>query len=200
VATELDIANGALAHVGEPPIADFNGTSAKAVACRQHFAKARDAVLRLAWWNFATAWAYPARDPIDSVGPLAKRFVLPVDCITVRSVDGLTDDQWAVESGKVTLAGATVEQLVLATNADTPRICYTRRVETVAVWDALFVTTMEFYLGSFIVPQLGRDALLGPSLRKEGDEWLENASGVDAREKATSQISRDTSWVTARRK
>jgi hypothetical protein len=199
--TETAAANGGLGHIGVPPIADLDGdTSLAARTCRLHFAAARDALLREHEWNFATAWCVPAAAPEAAIGPLAIRYPLPADCVRVRFVDELTTDEWAVEAASVTDAtGATIESMVLVTNAEAPSVCYTRRVETPAMWDPLFYGVFTRRLGALCAPALARDPSVGALKQREADDMLAPAKKVDSREKAPKEISRDTSWIRARR-
>jgi hypothetical protein len=198
--TETAAANSALAHIGEPGIAGLDAGTAAARWCRQEFGNVRDAVLAMHEWNFATAWARPAASPGEALGPLKIRYPLPPDCITVRFVDELGEDDWAVEVASVTdEIGATIETKLLVTNAEAPTVCYTRRVESVANWDPLFLKVFGFYLAARVAPGLGRDASLGRALEEEARAFLPMAKRRDSREKAPQATTRDTSWVRARR-
>ena len=198
--TETAAANGALAHIGEPAIADLAADTAPARNCRLHFGTERDALLREYEWNFATAWITPGAAVAAALGPLSKRYLLPADCLRVRFVDELGADQWAVETAIVTdPTGATVETMVLTTSADAPLVCYTRRVENVALWDALFLTVFELRLAIRVAPVLGRDPATARAKLAEEEPKLEKAKRIDAREKAPKLVSSDTSWLAARR-
>src|SRR5438105_1471570 len=95
--SELDAANLALSYIREPGITSFEENTHRARVCRKHFGTVRDALLRGANYNFATWRFAPARDPVDSIGPLVKRYALPDECLKVRGVDGLEADEWEVE-------------------------------------------------------------------------------------------------------
>jgi hypothetical protein len=110
--TETGAANLALGHLGQPALADLahdSNTSLRARACRLFFGGARDAILREKWWSFAKGWVTPAADTVESLGPLKTRFVMPADCVRVRYIDGVDDEEWDLESGDVEdSAGVTV--------------------------------------------------------------------------------------------
>ncbi len=198
--TETAAANGALALIGEPAMADIAADTAPARNSRLHFGTERDALLREYHWNFATAWVMPGADVAAALGPLTKRYLLPADCLAVRSVDELEEDQWAVESAVATDgAGAAIETMVLVTSIDAPLCCYTRRVETVALWDPLFLKVFQARLAMPLGPVLGRDVASARAILAEEEPKLQRAKRADAREKARKTVNTDTSWLAARR-
>jgi hypothetical protein len=116
--TETGAANLALGHLGQPALADLaHDSNLRARACRLFFGGARDAILREKWWSFAKGWVTPAADTVESLGPLKTRYVMPADCVRVRYIDGVDDEEWDLESGDVEdSAGVTSPQTVLVTN------------------------------------------------------------------------------------
>ncbi|MBS7703176.1 hypothetical protein [Chelatococcus asaccharovorans] len=198
-ATETEAASGALAHVSHPPIVDINAAVAAAIACRTRFGDVRDAVLREYPWNFAGAWMRPAREPAPALGPLKNRFALPPDCVAVRAVDGLKEDEWAVEGAAVNPGEMPVFAMVLVTNAPAPLVHYTRIVENPALWDALFLSVFQLRLGAAIAPFLAKDRALANDLTVRADLLIAKAKRADAKERARTEIPRTTSWLRARR-
>lgn len=197
--TEVEAASGALALLGQPPIADLTQATAGARAAASRFADVRDALLRAYDWNFAAAWDRPARDPQSALGPLTNRFPLPDDCLLVRGVDGLETDEWAVEAAAAQVGAEAGSRMVLATNADTVLVSYTRRVENPAQWDALFLDVFQLRLAAALAPMIGADPGKGAELANRAEAMLLPAKRRDAREKARAQVSRSTSWLDARR-
>lgn len=198
-ASEVEAANGALAHVKHPPIASLQERRAAAIACRTRFGDTRDALLREYPWNFATAWVTPAMDPRPGLGKFKNRYPLPADCVKVRSVDGLELDDWAIEASSINPGEDAVQVSVLVTNATAPNIEYTRRIESPALWDALFLQCFQLRLGAAIAPLVGRNSGLAAELEARAEAKLRPAKRVDAQEKARTEVSRDTSWLRARR-
>lgn len=195
-ATEVEAANGGLAHAGQPPIARLDESNGRAKIVRGRFADVRDAVLREHAWNFAAATATPGQSG-TGYGALLNRFPLPADCIAVRAVDDaalgrLEEDSWSI------VAGAGINLLAVAGAA--PTLWYTRRVEEPALWDALFLAVFQLRLGAVIARSaLVRNGALGDRLAAEADEKINTAKLADARESAPTRISRATSWIGARR-
>lgn len=196
-ADETAVANEALLHLKQPGLTNLatDGTAA-ARTLRSVFGTARDAALRLNEWNFATGWAVPAALAGTFLGSFDKRYPLPEDCLKVRFVEGLGDDEWSVEPAAD--PATSTDLLCLATAASGPTLCYTRRIEAVRLWDPLFVQVFALVLAARAAPALA------PSVSAEGLEaraaaLVPAAARTDAREKAKTGVSRATSWLAARR-
>jgi hypothetical protein len=198
-ASEVEAANGALALCGQPPIASLDEATVAARRCKERFADVRDALLRGYDWNFASAWVVPSLDPVAALGALTKRYPLPAECLRVRGVKDLEQNEWAVEAAAVNPGQDAGTIMVLTTNAASPRVNYTRRVELPALWDALFLRQFQLRLGAEIAPQLAREGGLGDRLLQRADVELARAQRNDAREGARGEVRRDTSWLAARR-
>lgn len=198
--SETEAANAALRHLGQPPIADLaTGTDIAARECRAAFGLARDTALAEKDWNFATGWADLALSATPADGPLPNAFPLPDDCIKVRSVEDADDDDWDVQSQTITVAGAAVTRNVLVTCESAAAICYTRRITDVRAWSADFVLVFSLRLAALVAPMLTREISIGGALDDRADAKVDRAGRRDAREAAPRQVSRDTSWVRARR-
>lgn len=207
--SEEDVANLALGKCHDEEIATFDDGVNRARVARRHFGLVRDALLARLDWNFAAAWDVPAADTADGIGVLVNRFPLPADCVAVRAVyEGeasddtrLGDDEWAVESGRVTLAGVEVEAKVLVCDIDNPTVKYTRRVESPRLWDPLFMNAFVCLYAGAMAPELGRSDSEAKGYLAEAETLLVPlAKGADSREKASSKVGgrRLTSWLAAR--
>lgn len=197
-ASEVEAANGALAHVGQAPIASLDQRTAAAIAARSRFADVRDALLREKDWNFASAWVVPAALDGAAAGPLRHRYPMPDDCLGIRSVNGSPGRGWAIEAAGVNPGEEPSLSTVLVTNADAPRVNYTRRVESPAEWDALFLDVFQLRLGSALAALIARNMGLAENLEARAESRLGPASRRDARERSVAFIPRDTSWLRAR--
>jgi hypothetical protein len=205
--SEEEFANLALGRCKEDEIATFDDDVNRARVVRRHFGLVRDALLRRLDWNFASTWTQPAADALAGVGTFVNRYPLPSECIAVRAVfDGsadvvLDDDQWAVEGGRVTLAGADVEAMILVCNSASALIRFTRRVESPRLWDPLFSQAFICLLAAACAPELGRSMSQANALAGEAESILVPlAKRVDAKEKAPSKVGgeRLPSWIAAR--
>lgn len=203
--TEVEAANQALGLLGQPPIGTLDDNLKRARTMRRHFAGARDQVLREKWWSFATRRVRPAADLVDAIGTLKKRFPLPADCVRVRFLEdgeGLPyDDEsggWDIESGAIDDAGAQVESIVIVTNIASPIVCYTSNAAPVRLWWADFLTAFCQELASRGAVALGRSQSRADALHDKAAATIENASGVDSKEKSRAEVPRETSWTRAR--
>lgn len=192
--SEEDAANLALDLLREESITSINDDNVRARTARRWFGSARDEALQRTDWNFATAWCEPAMDPTAVPGPLKKRYPLPEDCITVRFVDGLCNDDWDVQNAAIA-GDPPTEVNALVTNADAPVVCYTRRVESVRLWSPEFLVAFAKILAGYMAPKFGKSS---DNLEAVADVKFSRASTRDAREKAATEISYDTSWIAAR--
>lgn len=199
-ASEVEAANGALALVGQPAIAALTEPTNAARTVRQNFGDVRDSLLRAHDWNFASAWVVLSLDPRPALGALTRRFRLPDDCLKVRGVKDASTDQWAVEHAAIDPAEDAGAAGMLVTDVTSPSVNYTRRVENVALWDALFLDQFQRRLAARIAPLVTREAGMGERLQAEADRLLRVALRVDGREAARTEVTRTTSWLTARRR
>lgn len=203
VSTELEAANLALAEIGEPPVASLDAANARARALRQHFGTALDEALAEKPWGFATAWDRPAADVVPGRGALRIRYPLPADCVTVRFLadesGAPSTEPWDIEAATVAAGDVPAEAKVLVANVAAPLVCYTRRETVPRLWDATFVRVFAKRLAARIAPQLGRGLATAAALDDAADQVRDRAAAIDAREESRSQVTRDTSWVTARR-
>lgn len=186
---ELQAANGALAHLGEPPLASLAETRNAARQIVHHFADVRDGLLAEHDWNFAHGAVTPgAEAPLTD--PI--RYPLPDHVIQVLSVDGLETGDWAVVS-----AGDTALK-VLTCRIEAPVVRVIERVETVARWSPLFLEVFQLRLAARLAPVIARNARMGADLMAMADSRLMKARRRDAQEGARKQVRRDGSWMQAR--
>ena len=197
--TEEYAANLALGHLGKPEIAQMSEQTKRARTIRQFFPIARDAMLRLKPWNFATAWHQPAADTVAGTGTFKIRYPMPADCVRVRSIENADNDTWDIESAVASVGGVPVETIILVTNLTAPNVCYTRRVTAVRLWDPLFVDAFALDLAGRMANKLGRSTASGERLRAEAHQKAETASSVNSKEQSHQNRRPETSWSMARR-
>ena len=200
--TETEAANAALRILGVGPIADINAANSTAAReCRAAFGAARDEALRRKNWNFASAWSAPAMASVKSLGPLKNAFPLPDDCVRVRAVSTgageLAAGEWELETIK--LGTPPADTTVLVTNEAAPVIGYTRRITNVALWDAEFLAGFAQRLAAKVAPPLSKEFTLGEEIDAVADQRLDHGAHSDAQEAPPQSVSRETSWITARR-
>ena len=203
--TETFAANLALGHATVPEIADMSVNTTAGRAVRLFFGQTRDDILRQKWWSFATGWHSPATDTVESLGPLKKRYALPADYVRIRyliddndDVFDEDDDAWDIENGPADLAAGKLEQTFLVTNLAAARICYTRRIENVALWDPVFLSGFCLDLGGKLAMKLGRGRSLASSLAAQAKDKIDTAAGIDSKERSRQKAAPTSSWLLAR--
>jgi len=197
VDTDVAAANQALLLLEQPPISTMTDANDRARAVNAAFAQARDVTLSLRWWNFATGkkWLTAVASYVHA-GPLEIAYALPADFLAARYLDDEPEEPWEIETAAVDPSGAAVK--VLTTNLAAPLLVYTRRVENVALWDPEFIEAFAHQLAYKAgAPFVDRGRL--KELQALADAWRDEASGSDARQKSKGQVSRDVSWLRARR-
>jgi hypothetical protein len=185
--SEVAICNLALAEVGSgAEIVSLDEPVQAARACRRRYPYARDAVLRSYDWNFASRRAtLPALDGPPPFG-YAAAFLLPVDCLLVRSVYDAGPRGWEIEDRRIL--------------ADAPaplRITYTARVTNPMTFDVLFTDALITRLAADLAVQLADSPSRAASLHQLYREKLALARARDSDE-GTSIRSPRSSWLDAR--
>ena len=202
--TETYAANLALALVGVPAIAGMQVDTTAGRAVRLFFPQVRDDILRAKWWSFAKGWDVPAADPVESLGPLKKRYALPADCLRVRYILGtdgeLYDDEcgaWDIESSGAREGQA--EQTFLVSNIEAPTVAYTRCIGDVRLWDPVFLTGFSCKLAAPVSRKLGRSRSFADRLDAKGNAVIEDAAAIDSKEQSRQKKRPQSSWLAARR-
>lgn len=192
VTSETDAANLALARVGASPIVSLDDASKRARFAARAFGPTRDALLRRHPWNFALVTFQPVEQPDVTPGRFSRGWLIPEEIVTIWDVLGLGADQWEMASQD----GATTGYRLLMCDADAPQVRAARRRDP-AYWDPLFVDVFASLLAAELAPALKGEG--GEALREAAEARLLFAKRADSREAASGQVTRDTSWVAARR-
>lgn len=169
MATNVAIANLALARLGDSATVSSLSPpegSPQAEHCAMFLPIARDVLLEMHPWKFATARALLA--PLDAATyantAWAYAYAEPADCIAVLSVlpEGYTAD--ADDTAPFTTETAADGQAVILSNAANLTVRYIRRVVDPARYTPLFTEALVWLLASYIA---------GPILK--GDEGMKAA-------------------------
>lgn len=184
MATAVDIANLALAHLGDDAsIATLDPPegSPQAEHCARFYPIARDSLLQMHAWGFATRRANPALlESTSTAWPYQYR--LPSDCLKVIGVlpdgyflDAHGDAPFEVESDET---GG-----VLLTQTQSATLRYVARVTDPTKYPALFTEALSWLLASHIAgPMLKGDtgAAAARAAWATFLVWFSRASGMDA--------------------
>ena len=204
--SEVDIANLALAHLGDSAtVSSMNPPqgSAQASHCARFYPIARDALFEMSTWGFSTTrvslaqvnnsfteWKYAYQAPSDMVNSISILDVAATDDYSQPYTQGYTPlgtantDQslytpqpYAVEIDRV----AGIE--IILTNQINAVLRYTRIVTDTTLFSPTFVTTLSYYLASFLAgPVIKGDAGMNVanSMRKKAAEALSESRPSDA--------------------
>jgi hypothetical protein len=182
MASVLDICNLALSHIGEAAnlsSIDPPEGSVAAELCSRFYAIARDNVLVMHDWGFATRRALPV-SLADVPAGWQYAYALPADLLKVIKVvpdeSGCAEwwaNHYAVESG------------VLVSQMASPMLVYVAREEDATRYPSLFVQALSLYLASLLAgPIIKGDT--GASMAKNClalvQSILAQAIAVDARQ------------------
>jgi len=169
MASEVDIANLALAHLGDSAtIASLNPPegSAQAEHCARFYPVARDTLLEMHTWNFAMRRASPA-ELTNTCVQWDYAYARPADCLRVVAVlpPDADDDYIGGNAGVFNLAapygGLEVEQpyvmeindslaQVIYTDQQDALIRYIARVTDTTKFSALFTLTLSWHLAAML--------------------------------------------------
>lgn len=139
--TDLSICNGALMKIGVPRIQSLSESSKEAKACNSEFAKARQYVLRLYPWGFASRRVVLA--PLETAPAFEYEFQLPLPSNLLRIVE-LVDYTGPHK----------VEGNLLLANSDTIYLKYIEDTTDITHADSLFTEALEWYLGYMLARYL----------------------------------------------
>lgn len=177
MASQTDIANLALAHVGDHVITSIDDADdAAARKMKAAWDITRDAVLADHPWNFALRRASLAADLTAPAFGWQRGFTLPSDpyCLRVLAITSYEGD--AGEPFKV-------EGRTILTDAVAPLpVTFIARVTDTELWSPSFVTAMGLRLAWSVGPGLGAAAGRVADSKAAYDEMLRDARSIDAQE------------------
>lgn len=177
--TTTDLANYALAHLGEPQITDIDGENNTARLCKRFVSDTIDEVIRSHRWNCATARATLTRLSEAPAHGLTYAYQLPAGFLRLLEVNGEawegTDEFFEIEEDKE-----------LRTDVSTVKIRYLKRIG-VSDMDPLLAEAVAFKLASKLAVPI--TAKLDQQTQMLGlyDRALRKASAVDAVETKTKE-------------
>jgi hypothetical protein len=213
MASEVDICNLALGHLGDnATVASLDPPegSAQAEHCARFYPLARDAILELHDWNFATRRAQPAQ--IASPWPQWKyAYVQPSDCLRVLAVlDPEATDDFSMSMPNMGRAQYTPQTFVcetdeegreiILTNQENALVRYVAFVSDTTKFTPLFVTTVTWHLASLLAgPVIKGDAGRAEGKRCEAmaATWLVKATNSDAMQRKVNPT-HAVGWIAGR--
>lgn len=226
--SEVDIANGALAYLGDPAILSVlypPDGSPQSAMCARFYPMARDALLELHAWGFATkrvalpllaltppsSWLYAYSTPNDALNLIAILDPAALDD-TVTGVSGFLDTAYSSSASSFGGVGYYTPQAYKSeAAADGTGVIYTNQANAVLIYSAaitdptqfspLFTETLQWFLSSKIAGPL----LKGNEGRRMTEVclaafkyWLAMAENSDANQNTSHPIGQ-TRWIQGRR-
>lgn len=222
MASEIDICNLALGHLGdnatvaslEPPEG-----SAQAEHCARFYPIARDAMLELHDWNFATKRALLAQVPFG-FSQWKYAYLQPADCLRVVAVldpAAASDHSVAIPApfSQSGVGSSGIGQYqpqefvcetddegreVILTNQPNALVRYVAFVSDTTKFSPLYVTTLTWHLAALLAgPVIKGDAGRAESKRCEAmaASWLEKAKHKDSGQRHV-QTHQAVSWMAGR--
>lgn len=222
MASEIDIANLALGHLGDnATVASLDPPegSAQAEHCARFYPIARDALLELHDWNFATKRALLAQ--VDNLwSQWAYTYLQPADCLRVIAVldKNAKGDQSVSIPAPFSQTGLsntgigqyTPVEFVCETNDGGDEVILTDQADAMTRYVAfvtdttrftpLFVTTLTWKLAAMLAgPVLKGEAGRAEAKRCEGmaAAWLSKAIEADTKQRRV-QTTQAVSWLAGR--
>jgi hypothetical protein len=198
VASVVDICNLSLAHLGDSAtvssISPPDG-SAQADHCARFYPIARDALLEVLAWNFATrrvALAETANTPPDV---WAYEYSYPGSCIRLLSILPESGDENAPQTymqGTDDSGGR-----VIWTNTENAIALYTHAITDTTKFSGLFTTALSYLLASYLAGPITRDAGTKKSMYQAYMTELGRA-GVANNNASNNPATKNPSWIEAR--
>ena len=139
MATETEICNLALAHLGEDSITSLSDGTPRAIACALQYPLTRDEVMRSHRWNFLITRAVLTASGTAPAFGFAKKYQLPADCLRVCEVNDS-------EFGDVNTDAYSIEDNFLLTDATSVNLVYVRQETDTDGYDPLFVRALAIKL------------------------------------------------------
>lgn len=196
---QVNLYNLALGHLGKTRVTAV--TEPNGIKLDAFFENARDAVLALHPWNFATVRAELAADDTAPVFGWDTYFTLPADPYCLRVV-GMTDDasaddvdedaQYAIEAGPDGVGRK------IATNLGAPLyVKYIFRVTDYSLWSPLAIRLLGLQLAADAAIEFTNSLNLQAKLLERIDNERPKAKNVDAQEHGA-EVDDDSDYLEAR--
>lgn len=199
--SEVDICNLALSHLGDE--GNVSGLSPpaggmQARLCAIHYPLARDSLLAMHAWNFATTRDAPPLLDVE-LPPWAFAYAPPANCLAVIAVlppDAGDDyDEEAAQSYVLETTPTGVH--VLLTNQEDALVRHTQRVTDTSRFPPLFLDTLSWLLASNLAgPIIKGDVGAAEAKRclEQFRIWFGMAASADARQRRVRPTHRPA-WI-----
>ena len=141
--SEVEIANSALARIGEDPITSLTENRRAARFANRQYPLARDALIRSYRWNFAIKRVTLAPEATQPDTGFTNQFMFPTDALKII---GIFDEDELQQNYTASRIPHKIEGRFILTDDDTLPLVYIARITNVANFDALFVDAFAWRL------------------------------------------------------
>jgi len=184
--SETDVANTALAMVGESIIYSLNDETKPARECRRHYEAVRDEVLSDHRWGFAKKQAMLTASATPPLARWDMAFQLPTDFIRlclIEEEDVWLPRQWFDIMGK--------DLVMNVEDEDATVVCieYIFQNKQVTTWSPKFKEAVATKLASRIARSITGQNALGSNLDQQFDKIMASAKTIDSRQRASNENS-----------
>jgi len=172
MASEIEICNIALSHIGGFPIQSFEEDLKEAQECKRLYAQTRDEVLEAHDWDFArkhlalalladtyTGWTYAYGYPTDCL--IARYIETGSGTAGATAYDVYSQDYVSVNKIRYeVIINAALDQRVILTNQESAELVYTARVEIPDLFSTLFRKVLAQKLAYYLANPVRGDATI----------------------------------------
>lgn len=189
ISSEVAICNLSLSWLGGNRISALSEDSTEAELCDDNYVTARDAVLEMVNWTFASARKQLAQDTNGPDFGYTYSYTLPSSCLWVTMASKEETFQLAMDTVR--------EGTKMLANDSTMFIKYIQRITDVTKFPALFVNAVASQLGAMIAVPLTHSSKKETEMLKKLEFYLNAAAGHDGSQGNT-QVLRSTTLTGVR--
>lgn len=172
---EVEVANQALALIGQDPITALDDGTTVANRVKLFFATERDATLRDHPWNFSITRKALAVNATAPISGFTYGFRRDPDDLRVLSVNEDRDLVWQVEGRDIVMS----ESVCI--------VKFISRITNPDLWDAEFVSAFVLRLASKFALAISHQAGLSREMLTLYMAWKEDAQSVDGQEQGVQE-------------
>lgn len=195
MATEIDIINMGLDHIGQMTITSLSEQSKAAKVAKRLYPTARDQVLEDYPWNFANKRVELASITVTDMHEFEYAYQYPPDCLRALSIlkvdPSLAPINFSVRindnSGKY-----------IACNEPAPVLSYTARITNTDFFSASFTAALSWRIAADFAMPLTRSTALQKEIYQVYLMYIKQAAQADAHEMQQPAPSQFTSFLKAR--
>jgi len=195
MASDVDIANTALSHIGEDALVVAMSPpdgSVQAQHCARFWPIARAELLEVFEWSFAARRATALAETTSDSDAWLFRYTLPGDCLKPRKVlaQGQTDERKG--------ADFLVMERNLYTNEENPTLIYTVLVTDPSKFSPTFVACAGYLLASYLAGPILKKPTAGQAYHDMAMQRGKGAAAINANAAQSEQHDAPAAWMAQR--